>query len=210
MRVVGSILTFALCFAACIERSVPPTAPTPVIPLSVTGINPKTEFGGSTIHLSGTGFRAGVTVTLGEAATHVAFPEPGGTLIRVWLPKGVEGTVDVVVANVDGQSARLVDGFTYEFVRLTPSSTLVTAGSQLSVQWTASSLRPSLDWIALSRLEGPTQDWGIWKYTAGGSAGTLTFNAPSEPGQYEFRYLPDDGYADVARSVPITVVAKSP
>ena len=30
-------------------------------------------------------------------------------------------------------------------------------------------------------------------------SGTLTLNAPAQPGQYQFRYLLDDGFVDTAR-----------
>jgi hypothetical protein len=46
-----------------------------------------------------------------------------------------------------------------------------------------------------------------WKYTDGGTSGTFTLNAPTQPGQYEFRYLLDDGFVDTARSTPVTVSA---
>src|SRR5436190_173545 len=37
--------------------------------------------------------------------------------------------------------------------------------------------------------------------------GSLSLRAPSDPGQYEFRYLPNDGYTDAARSNTVTVQA---
>jgi hypothetical protein len=45
----------------------------------------------------------------------------------------------------------------------------------------------------------------MWEYTDGLPFGSMSFTAPEQPGQYEFRYLLDDDYIDVARSVTITV-----
>ena len=39
----------------------------------------------------------------------------------------------------------------------------------------------------------------------GATSGTLTLTAPTRPGQYEFRYLSDDSFLDLARSRPVTV-----
>jgi len=44
-----------------------------------------------------------------------------------------------------------------------------------------------------------------WQYTGGAKSGTFIVDAPATPGFYEFRYLVDDGFEDVARSVTVTV-----
>jgi hypothetical protein len=87
---------------------------------------------------------------------------------------------------------------------LTASSNTVAPGDPLSVSWTASA-GAALDWIALIRVGDPNNDNGWWDYTGGKASGTLTLSAPTQPGQYEFRYLPNDGYVDVARSSMVTV-----
>jgi hypothetical protein len=51
----------------------------------------------------------------------------------------------------------------------------------------------------------PNNDNGWWDYTGGKTSGTLTLSAPTQAGQYEFRYLPNDGYVDAARSGVVTV-----
>jgi hypothetical protein len=53
----------------------------------------------------------------------------------------------------------------------------------------------------------PNQAYGWWRYTNGATSGTFNLTAPSQPGQYEFRYLLENGYTDSARSAPITVNA---
>jgi hypothetical protein len=44
-----------------------------------------------------------------------------------------------------------------------------------------------------------------YTYTKGARDGSVSFTAPSADGAYEFRYLPNGGYDDVATSDPITV-----
>jgi hypothetical protein len=74
----------------------------------------------------------------------------------------------------------------------------------MSVSWTAPAGRVG-DWIAVFRVGGSyDDDW--WNDTNGASSGTHTLTAPTQPGQYEFRYLVDPrGFVDVARSSPVTV-----
>jgi hypothetical protein len=66
-----------------------------------------------------------------------------------------------------------------------------------------------LDWIALLKVGDSSRNYdsGWWDYTKGAASGTFTLSAPIQPGDYEFRYLPDDGYIDVARSTPVKVSA---
>jgi hypothetical protein len=87
---------------------------------------------------------------------------------------------------------------------LTASANVVDPGDPLSVSWTASA-GATLDWIAFIRVGDPNNDNGWWDYTGGKTSGTLTLSAPTQPGQYEFRYLPNDGYVDAARSSLVTV-----
>jgi hypothetical protein len=87
---------------------------------------------------------------------------------------------------------------------LTPSVTTVAPGAVLSVSWTAST-GGSSDWIGLFTVGAASCDHGWSEYTGGGTSGTFTLTAPTRPGQYEFRYLPNDGCGVTARSSPVTV-----
>jgi hypothetical protein len=89
---------------------------------------------------------------------------------------------------------------------VTASTNTVAPGDPLSVSWTASA-GAALDWIALIKVGVQNNDQGWWDYTGGKTSGTLTLSAPTQPGQYEFRYLPNDGYVDAARSSVVTVGA---
>jgi hypothetical protein len=91
---------------------------------------------------------------------------------------------------------------------LSAGAKTVVAGSDLSVSWTASQAG-KLDWIALFRVTDTNLQYGNWyEYVNAVNSGTLTMKAPTEVGQYEFRYLLDDGYRDVARSAVVTVEVK--
>jgi hypothetical protein len=65
----------------------------------------------------GAGFQPGATVTLDGAATNVKVVTSG--LITATTPIHVAGTVDVVVTNPGGQSARLQEGYTYAALAIT-------------------------------------------------------------------------------------------
>ncbi|HVH56975.1 MAG TPA: IPT/TIG domain-containing protein [Vicinamibacterales bacterium] len=202
------LLLLAFIAGACGSESVPtsPGVPAPLTSsaLSVTTVFPQVTFGGSTVRIDGTGFIAGASVVFGGAlATNIAVAS--ATVIRVTAPRGITGTVDVVVTNPDGQSARLPAGFTFNVVTLTPSRTTVPAGAEISVTWTSAQSRCSLDWIGLYEVGATNENYGPWVYTSCGTDGTARLNAPLKRGQHEFRYLPDDGYEDVARSVTVTV-----
>ena len=89
---------------------------------------------------------------------------------------------------------------------LTPSASTVAPGRALSVTWNTVS-GGALDWIGIFELgtgNGETQSFG-WEYTHGATSGTFTLVAPGQLGDYEFRYLPDDGYTVVAQSSVVTV-----
>jgi hypothetical protein len=89
---------------------------------------------------------------------------------------------------------------------VTAGTNTVAPGGQLNVSWTAS-IKGGNDWIALFKKgdsnTAPVAGWVGW--TDGATSGTFTLSAPSQAGQYEFRYLLDDGYGDAARSSLVTV-----
>ena len=85
--------------------------PEPV--LTISAISPVTgdEAGGESVTITGTGFEAGATVTIGGAsATSVVIDS--ATQITCDTPAGTAGDVDVVVT-VGAESATLTDGFEF-------------------------------------------------------------------------------------------------
>jgi hypothetical protein len=87
----------------------------------------------------------------------------------------------------------------------TPSQS--TIGQNLVINWIAPSGRPANDWIGLYRVRDPETSFISWKYTSGTTAGSASFTAPNQPGQYEFRYFTNDSYVKVATSNPVSVSA---
>lgn len=86
---------------------------------------------------------------------------------------------------------------------VTASVNAVARGGPLSVTWNASST--GNDWIEFSKTSDSNMYHGWSAFTDGAAVGTFTLTAPSQAGQYEFRYLLDDGWIDVARSSVVTV-----
>ena len=91
---------------------------------------------------------------------------------------------------------------------LTPSSNTVTPGGRLSVSWTASR-GGTWDSIGLFSMGAAPCHDGLYWYvlTNGATSGIFTLTAPTQPGQYEFRYYVDDDCVEAARSSPVTVRA---
>jgi hypothetical protein len=96
------------------------TAPSSVTQLpapTITALTPATGSSGgeSRTKITGNGFRAGATVTLGGATVLTRFDtrDKDGTTMYVDTPPHPAGTVAVVVKNPDGQSGTLEAGYTY-------------------------------------------------------------------------------------------------
>jgi hypothetical protein len=175
------------------------------VPVSVTSVSPSDGFPGASVTIVGTGFLAGAAVTFGGAAAQVVSVTAAS--IRVTVPQHDDGVVDIGATNPDGQGDTLPGAFTIQAVRLIASPASVAPGGQVQLSWTASGGRSSLDWVGLFRVGDRNEDYGWWEYTADTATGALLVSVPATAGQYEFRYLLNDGYVDVARSNTITVSA---
>jgi hypothetical protein len=88
---------------------------------------------------------------------------------------------------------------------LSASPGSVPRGGTINVSWTAPPGRPTTDWIGLYKVGDPNQLWQAFQYTGGATSGTVNFTAPFTPGQYEFRYLLENGFNSVATSNTVTV-----
>ena len=175
------------------------------VPLAIAGVTPRAGFAGMGLDIQGTGFLPGAIVTLGgnQAGATVV-----NSRIYVTAPKHAPGAVDVVVMNPSGETAMLSGGFFYASVSLTVTPSSVTPGDQLLVSW-GTEAGSFDDWIGLFRVGDPNVSGIDFKGTSGASLATQTWLAPSQPGQYEFRYFAGTGGGDgveAARSNPVAVV----
>jgi hypothetical protein len=126
----------------------------------ISGISPASgsTAGGTAVKISGSGFPAGSTVTIGGVnATNVVVNS--ATSISAVTPSGVAGPVDVVVSTSVG-SATLPGGFTY----VVPGGTLLTDDFSDGVAdgWTISPLGHAAGWSVVNGVysyngEGHTQ-----------------------------------------------------
>jgi len=88
---------------------------------------------------------------------------------------------------------------------LTPTPATVSAGATMTITWTAPSGRPSNDWIGLFQVGAANTTYVWYQFTGGATSGSFNLSAPTQTGQYEFRYLLQNGYTDIARSPTVTV-----
>ncbi len=87
----------------------------PVVPApSIAAVAPTSgpEAGGTVVTITGSGFVPGATVSFGTAAA-TAVSVTGSGSLRATAPARSAGSVDVVVANPDGQTARMNGVFSY-------------------------------------------------------------------------------------------------
>jgi plastocyanin len=87
----------------------------PVVPPpSIAALAPTSgpEAGGTVVTITGAGFVSGATVTFGTAAASAVSINGSGSLTAT-APARSAGSVDVVIANPDGQTARMNGVFTY-------------------------------------------------------------------------------------------------
>ncbi len=93
---------------------------------------------------------------------------------------------------------------------VTASPTTVLVGASVAVSWvTPAGQATRLDWIGLYVVGQRNSLYVAAQRTGGTETGTLTFPMPATPGAYEFRFLPNGGYTDVARSAVVTVQGAS-
>src|SRR2546422_4288893 len=84
----------------------------PSRPVSALSPSSGTSSGGTAVTLTGTGFTAGATVSLGGTAT-TNVTVVSSTSLTATTAAHAAGAVDVVVTNSDGQSGTLTGGYTY-------------------------------------------------------------------------------------------------
>lgn len=110
------------------------------------------------------------------------------------------------LALVLGKEAGAQSGSGYS---LATSANTVAPGSTITVLWQAPSTHATRDWIGLFPVGLPNKSFIAWKSVPSGTSGTMTFTIPNTTTSqvYEFRYLLNDGYANIATSNSITITS---
>ncbi|MBA2494337.1 MAG: Ig-like domain-containing protein [Acidobacteria bacterium] len=96
-------------------------------------------------------------------------------------------------------------GATIGSYTLVASPITIAPGGQLAVSFTAPGGSSLLDWVALYRVGALNTEYLDGGYTNGATSGTFNLTAPTQPGQYEFRYLLNNTFTSVITSNTITV-----
>ncbi|MGZ8812224.1 MAG: IPT/TIG domain-containing protein, partial [Thermoanaerobaculia bacterium] len=134
--------------------------------------------GGTTVTITGTGFKSGVTVMFGGTPGTVTGST--GTSITVTSPPHAAGAVDVAVSNTDGQTAVVSNGFTYTAPVCTyflgsSNASFTSAGGNSSVSVTAPT---ACAWSAMSNDAFIT----ITSGSPGAGNGTLNYSVATNSG----------------------------
>ena len=114
-----------------------------------------------------------------------------------------DGYTDVVTSN----TVTVDSGGGGGVLALVASPSTVLPGAPLNISWTAPSGQAASDWIGLYHVGAGNTAVLWWQYTGGATSGSFQLNAPNQVGQYQFRYLLQDGYTDAATSNTVTVDA---
>ena len=120
--------------------------------------------------------------------------QPGSYQFRYLLNNGYTSAAVSATVTVAGSAYSVTAG-----------ATTVAAGAALSVSWAAPSVHSAVDWVGLYRVNDPNTVYGWWQYTGAATSGNFNLTAPTQAGQYEFRYMLNNGYTDAARSAIVTV-----
>ena len=88
---------------------------------------------------------------------------------------------------------------------LMASPDVVIRGDPFTVHFTAPGIRSPWDWIGFYPVGASNMDYLWGQYTNGLTRCSFSYRAPGTPGQYEFRYLLNNGFTDVVRSNTVTV-----
>jgi glucose/arabinose dehydrogenase len=126
------VLLLTLLLPGCGGGTVKPNSPNPPSnpAPTVTSITPNsgTINGATAVTITGTGFLAGATVSLGgTGATAVTLVS--STSITATTAAHAAGAVNVMITNTDAQSATLAGGYTYSTTNPAPTVTSITPNS---------------------------------------------------------------------------------
>lgn len=147
----------------------------PVASPTITTVAPNAGpvAGGTVITLTGTGFKSGLTVTVGgTAATGVTFID--STTVQATTPAKAAAVYNVVLTNTDGGSKTVLNGFIYQaapvITAASPPSGTIAGGTALTI--TGTDFRDG--------ITGTIDGVPFTAFTRGGAT-TITATTPAHP-----------------------------
>ena len=187
---------------------VAPSPPAPPAPLAVRAVVPDWGPANSAVEVRilGTGFQPGATVTLGVAATNVSVIMT--MFITATTPLHPGATADGG-GHQPGRGERDPSRRIYIRCRFFIGQfhrRHCRKRNDGELGWRLERAQRGIG-SGSSRLETRMGFHGPGPVYQAPPPGTFELTAPAQPGRYEFRYLLDDGYVDVARSREVTVTA---
>ncbi len=111
------------------------------------------------------------------------------------------GTITIAGQTFNVQQA----GNTASSYSLIATPSTVAPGGQIVVSFTAPGGSSYQDWVGLFQVGAANTNYLDGGYTTGLTSGSFNVPAPTTPGQYEFRYLLNNGFTSVATSNTVTV-----
>ena len=185
MRPLLTIAVILMFAAACDQAH---GVPTPLV-LRLTSIAPAkgSTFGGTPVTITGSGFGATASVTIGgAAASNVVVVNP--TTITATTPQHPVGGSDVIVTS-DGLTASLLGGFVYEVPSAGPNApptitSLTAQGTRANQPPAMADLNESIN--VVTQVTDPetspdalTYEWSATGGTITGTGRTVTWRAPA-------------------------------
>jgi len=180
-------------------------------PPVINTLNPSSATAGGaafTLTVTGSGFVSGAVVKWNGASRTTMFDS--ATQVRATITAAdiaAAGTASVRTANPGSADSNAINftinsAVTYS---VTASPTNVSAGANITVTFTAPAGSSATDWIGMFKVGAADNAYVAYKYTNGTTSGTMTFSAPNDSSDYEFRYFVNNGYTKMATSNRVTV-----
>ena len=184
------------------------SSPVPTL-TSLTPTRVRAGMGSVTLTLTGSGFNGlsvvswngtplattAMNTTTLQATVPVAAITGSSAQVSVTNPAPGGGTTDSITVPIDPPAV------------VTVNTTLVAPTTAVTMTL-AGGFGGASDWLAMSQVGSPETSFIAYTYVGNGVTNrTWTVTMPSTPGQYEFRYFPNNGYVRAGTSPTVTVDA---
>ncbi|HEX8267630.1 MAG TPA: BACON domain-containing carbohydrate-binding protein, partial [Pyrinomonadaceae bacterium] len=195
-------------------------------PTPVTGTptpqNCSYSLSASAVNSLAVGGSAGVNVSTTNGCTWTANSNVGWVTVTSGNAGNGTGTVNFSVAanttsgarngtiTIAGQLFNIQQAAPANYYTLTANPSVVTPGAPMTVSFTAPSGSSTVDWVGLYAVGTANTQYLSGGATNGQTSGTFNLNAPTQPGQYEFRYMLNNSFTSIVTSNVVTVQSTVP